>query len=75
MNERTFLEAIRAEPDDDAHRLVFADWLEDHGKPTWATLIRRQVKPRDPDGLFSSSDSWLTARAARHAGVETQRWP
>jgi uncharacterized protein (TIGR02996 family) len=28
-----FLERIRAEPDDDGERLVFADWLTEHGDP------------------------------------------
>jgi uncharacterized protein (TIGR02996 family) len=36
------LRAIIEEPDDDAHRLVFADWLEDDGKREWAALIRAQ---------------------------------
>src|SRR5262245_28753516 len=31
MREETFLEAIRAEPDEVLHRLAYADWLEDIG--------------------------------------------
>jgi uncharacterized protein (TIGR02996 family) len=32
MNQdEAFLQAIRAEPDDDAVRLIYADWLEEHG--------------------------------------------
>jgi uncharacterized protein (TIGR02996 family) len=43
MEEREgFLRAIREEPDDDVHRLVFADWLEDHDEAEWAALIRHQ---------------------------------
>jgi uncharacterized protein (TIGR02996 family) len=30
---RAFLQAILHEPDDDTHRLVYADWLDDHGDP------------------------------------------
>jgi uncharacterized protein (TIGR02996 family) len=30
-NENTFLRAIRAEPDDTALRLAYADWLEERG--------------------------------------------
>ena len=30
-DERTFLDSICAEPDDDSLRLVYADWLEDQG--------------------------------------------
>ena len=43
MDERDgFLRAIHDEPDDDVHRLVFADWLEDHDEPEWSALIRHQ---------------------------------
>jgi uncharacterized protein (TIGR02996 family) len=37
-----FLQAICAEPDEDAHRLVYADWLDDHGQPERAEFIRVQ---------------------------------
>src|SRR5262249_37671575 len=34
MNEEeAFLQAIRGEPDEPAHRLVYADWLEERGDP------------------------------------------
>src|SRR5690348_11557710 len=39
-----FLHAIRAEPGDDAPRLVFADWLEDNGQPERAELVRVQCE-------------------------------
>jgi uncharacterized protein (TIGR02996 family) len=35
-----FLRAIFAAPDDDTPRLVYADWLDEHGDPTLAALIR-----------------------------------
>jgi uncharacterized protein (TIGR02996 family) len=38
----TFLADIRKDPDDDAPRLVFADWLEDEGDPARAEFIRVQ---------------------------------
>jgi uncharacterized protein (TIGR02996 family) len=49
----TFLGAILAEPDDDTPRLVFADWLEEHGDLDRATFIRLQCEvarlwERDP---------------------------
>ncbi len=31
--EEAFLEDIRSAPEDDAPRLVYADWLEDHPSP------------------------------------------
>ena len=36
-----FLQAILAEPDDDAPRLIYADWLEERGDPRGA-FIRLQ---------------------------------
>jgi len=55
-NDSAFLRAIVADPDDDAPRLVYADWLEDSGDPSRvarAELIRFQVaaaraRPDDP---------------------------
>jgi uncharacterized protein (TIGR02996 family) len=41
--ERDLLRMIALEPDDDAPRLVFADWCEDNGMPDRAEFIRAQV--------------------------------
>lgn len=38
------LAAVRAAPDDDAPRLVYADWLDEHGQPDRAAFIRLQVE-------------------------------
>src|SRR5436305_326439 len=51
------LAAVCAHPDDDTPRLVYADWLEEQGKPERAELIRVQCElaqiegddPRRPD--------------------------
>jgi uncharacterized protein (TIGR02996 family) len=44
MNDRlAFLRAIRANPDDDTARLVFADWLDEHDDPLGA-FIRVQIE-------------------------------
>ena len=40
----TFLAAISAAPDDTTLRLVFADWLDDHGEPARAALVRVQCR-------------------------------
>ena len=37
-----FLRAIIDDPDEDAHRLVYADWLDDNGDPDRAQFIRLQ---------------------------------
>src|SRR5262245_9849748 len=38
------LAAIRASPEDDAPRLVYADWLDEHGQPERAEFIRIQCE-------------------------------
>src|SRR4051794_37362724 len=38
-----FFDAIRADPGDDVARLVFADWLDEHGEPDRAEFIRLQI--------------------------------
>src|SRR5438105_511154 len=42
--EQAFIEAIAAEPEQDAHRLVFADWLDDQDEPDRAEFIRVQCE-------------------------------
>src|SRR3954454_23798288 len=45
MNEASFLQAIHDSPDDEAVRLVYADWLEEHADEAGrarAALIRAQ---------------------------------
>jgi uncharacterized protein (TIGR02996 family) len=39
-----FVEAIGTDPDDDASRLVYADWLDDHGEADRAEFIRLQCR-------------------------------
>jgi uncharacterized protein (TIGR02996 family) len=43
-DEAAFLAAIRAEPDDDTVRLVYADWLDEHGDAARAKFIRVQCE-------------------------------
>jgi uncharacterized protein (TIGR02996 family) len=45
VEEREFLEAILRRPDDDAMKLVYADWLEEHCDPR-AEYLRLMVKTR-----------------------------
>jgi uncharacterized protein (TIGR02996 family) len=45
VSEReAFLRAIRENPADDTARLVFADWLQEHGEPERAEFIRLQIE-------------------------------
>jgi uncharacterized protein (TIGR02996 family) len=51
-----FLRAISANPDDDAPRLIFADWLDENEQPERADFIRGQIQlaqlhDNDPDRL------------------------
>src|SRR5262249_44827492 len=42
--EEAFLSDIRASPDDDGVRLIYADWLQENGQPERAEFIRVQVE-------------------------------
>src|SRR5262245_2924557 len=42
--EADFLHAIRRSPEDDSLRLVYSDWLEEHGQPERAEFVRLQVE-------------------------------
>jgi uncharacterized protein (TIGR02996 family) len=41
-----FLQAILAEPDDETHRLVCADWLEEQGDEDRAEFIKQRLGNR-----------------------------
>ena len=53
-HDEAFLRAIREAPADDAPRLIYADWLEEHGRTDRAELIRLQCRiarlPRADEG-------------------------
>jgi uncharacterized protein (TIGR02996 family) len=40
--EEALLQDVRETPDDDIPRLIYADWLDDHGQPERAEFIRLQ---------------------------------
>jgi uncharacterized protein (TIGR02996 family) len=44
MRHDGFLQDIIEHPDDDTPRLIYADWLHDHGQPDRAEFIRLQVQ-------------------------------
>jgi uncharacterized protein (TIGR02996 family) len=68
-----FLQRIRAYPDDDAQRLIFADWLDEEGDPrgrfirvqlALSTLppddpARQQLLVQERDLLAAHRDEWL----------------
>jgi uncharacterized protein (TIGR02996 family) len=43
-HEDAFLQAILESPDDDTPRLIYADWLDEHGDPARAEFIRVQCR-------------------------------
>lgn len=43
-HEEAFIQAIRETPNDDAPRLIYADWLEEHGQGDRAEFIRVQCR-------------------------------
>jgi uncharacterized protein (TIGR02996 family) len=72
--ENAFLQAIIDAPDDEVPRLVFADWLEEHGDSERAEFIRLQcrladmmeedplswsLKERERDLLTAHGERWL----------------
>lgn len=44
--QEAFLRAIAAAPDDDVTRLVYADWLEEHGELRKAEFLRLECEWR-----------------------------
>ncbi len=73
MLEDAFLRAILDAPDDDAPRLVYADWLDDHGGGERAELIRAQVERlRLPPG--DGREDELRRREGRLLFKQLQEW-
>jgi uncharacterized protein (TIGR02996 family) len=58
--ETAFLKSIVETPDDDGTRLIYADWLEEHGQAEKAQFVRLEVElskmPRS-DSRFTSLDA------------------
>jgi uncharacterized protein (TIGR02996 family) len=71
--QEAFLQAIIEEPDDDTPRLVYADWLDEHGEDDRAEFIRVQCLqaslPWDDD-----RQSELLAREARLLARHYEEW-
>jgi uncharacterized protein (TIGR02996 family) len=74
-----FVCSIAEEPDDDTHRLVYADWLDEHEEPERAELIRVQCELTaaacdahdDPDGPRLAA---LTKREGELLKANTEKW-
>jgi uncharacterized protein (TIGR02996 family) len=66
------LRACRADPDDDAARLVLADWLEEQGDPR-GELVRVQVE-RDRPGTAPERQAALARREAQLLRLHGWDW-
>src|SRR5262249_3843859 len=86
-DQEALLQAIREAPEEDAPRLVYADWLEDHGDPDRAEFIRLQVErghepgephwrylpPREQELLRKHQKAWLGPLARWKNDLEFRR--
>jgi uncharacterized protein (TIGR02996 family) len=50
--ERSLLDAVLENPDDDLPRLVYADWLDENGDPKRAEFIRAQIAMAASDKVY-----------------------
>jgi uncharacterized protein (TIGR02996 family) len=69
MNDAAFLQAILDDPDDDSPRLVYADWLEEHGgaaQQARAEFIRLQCALAD-----DCEPPWHRPFSHREAALQT----
>lgn len=76
-DERGFLATILAEPDDNTHRLVYADWMDEHGttdqqkaRSEWIRMTcwdrgKRASRPTGEQTRMAGEPAWLRANARR----------
>ena len=68
-----FVQAILDAPDDDTPRLIFADWLEEHGDGARAEFIRLQCdRERLPAG--DVRHRFLVEREQELLGAHWEAW-
>jgi uncharacterized protein (TIGR02996 family) len=74
MSERdAYLRAICGSPEDDSVRLVYADWLEEHGDAVRAEFIRLQCK-LDAENPFAPGRRALLRREWQLLRQHGERW-
>ena len=76
-DERAFLDATLAQPDDDTVRLVYADWLAENSEPDRGEFIRVQIElARTPpdDDVTNRRRAVLFGRAAELLKAHRAAW-
>jgi uncharacterized protein (TIGR02996 family) len=83
MSDAALLAAIREAPDDDAPRLVYADWLDEQDQPERAEFIRVQcevaridsaaLRQREAELLVAHHDTFVGPLAAPHLRFRFRR--
>ncbi len=69
MDGKSFLEGLRGDPDDDALRLVYSDWLEENGDVARAEFVRAQcalATRRTDDGSIGDLQRRIDALLETH---------
>jgi uncharacterized protein (TIGR02996 family) len=75
MNDRdALLRAICTDPDDDTPRLVFADWLQEHGDEDRAEFVRAQVRHAALLRNAAPDANNLAGRARGHWERHKREW-
>jgi uncharacterized protein (TIGR02996 family) len=72
-DERAFLAAILQRPDDDATKLVYADWLEEQGDPR-GEYLRLMVQVRQARGVTPEQRQRHRELSAELAALCNQAW-
>ena len=82
--EAAFLEVLKSNPADDTARLVYADWLDEHGETLKADYLRLLVYFAQHEGnlanarehrVFSQNGQEFTGRVARGVWLAIQPDP
>src|SRR4051794_26324308 len=71
--QQSLLAAVVADPDDDAVRRVYADWLDENGQPERAEFIRVQIE-REKLSQRSKKRAPLEAREKELATAHAKEW-
>jgi uncharacterized protein (TIGR02996 family) len=72
-DEAAFLKAIADKPAERSTRLVYADWLDEHGRPREAEFLRLQVQAAEMNARLIEMGGQLDAKWLTSVGVLANR--